>query len=104
MPEKVYNEAIPLIVKDLSLETGSLPATVSGLDELKRRLVPIINYLLDSDFSRLLNALYRIDVDEPKAKRILATGLPGLVADNLTDIIIERELQKVELRKKYRPE
>ena len=101
MPEKAHNEAIPLIIKDLSLEQESLPSKVNDLGELKAKLIPIINYLLDTDFNRLLNALYRIDVDESKVKQILATGLPGLIPENLADIIIKRVLQKVELRKKY---
>ena len=46
-----------------------------------------------------MNGLYRIDVDENKVKLALTTDD---VAENIAKLIIERELQKVETRRKYR--
>lgn len=91
-----------LIQKDLSLDQDDLPASVATLDELKSKLVPVITYLLDKDMNRLLNALYRIDINETKVKQVLTLGTPGNIATELAALIIERELQKVITRKKYR--
>lgn len=91
-----------LIIKDFSLENNDLPEGISKIDELKIALKKIVSYLLDRDMSRLLLALYRIDVSEQKVKKVLAEAEPSKIADSITDLIIERELQKVETRLKYR--
>ncbi|MTI38149.1 hypothetical protein [Fulvivirga lutimaris] len=90
-----------LIIKDFSLEETDLPEGISKIDELKVALKKIVSYLLDRDMSRLLLALYRIDVSEKKVKQVLAEAEPGKIAESITDLIIERELQKVETRIKY---
>ncbi len=53
--------------------------------------------------SKLLNILYRIDLPEEKVKVVLAEADSGLIANELTDLIIARQLQKVESRIKYSP-
>ena len=90
-----------LIIKDFSLEETDLPESISEVDELKSALKKIVSYLLDRDMSRLLLALYRIDVSEVKVKQVLAVAEPDKIADSITDLIIQRELQKVETRIKY---
>ena len=83
--------------QDFNLEIPS--AEVSSQDEFLKLLTKVIRHLLDKDFERLMNGLYRIDVDENKVKRALTTDNP---AENIAQLIIERELQKVETRRKYR--
>ena len=90
-----------LIIKDFSLEVNDLPDDISKIDELKFALKKIVSYLLDSDMSRLLLALYRIDVSEIKVKQVLAEAEPSEIAESITNLIIDRELQKVETRLKY---
>ena len=68
-------------------------------DEFLKLLTRVIQHLLDSDFERLMNGLYRIDVDENKVKLAMTTNQ---VAENIARLIIERELQKVETRRKYK--
>ena len=46
--------------------------------------------------------MYRIDIAENKVKSVLATSDPESISQELADLIIQRELQKVETRKKYR--
>lgn len=89
-----------LIKKDLALDE-ELPAQAASLEDLKKQLIPVINYLLDRDLNRLLTALYRIDVSEAKVKHILAAGDPENMAGKIADMVIERELLKVETRRKY---
>lgn len=89
-----------LTIKDL----GIIPSTkivVSDFDKLKEWLAYEIQILLDHDFQKLLNMLYRIDVKEQKAKEALADLNPSF---KLAELIIEREMQKVASRKKYSDE
>lgn len=68
--------------------------------EQRTQLVAVINNLLHNDFSKLLQILYRIDVDENKLKRALfESTLPA--AETIADLIIERMLQKIHFRKMY---
>lgn len=90
-----------LITKDFNLEKDSLPVE-NSIDDLRNGLEKIIRYLLDKDFERLLLAMYRIDIAENKVKVILSTSEPDKISWELADLIIERELQKVETRRKYR--
>ncbi|MBL6447239.1 hypothetical protein JMN32_13030 [Fulvivirga sp. 29W222] len=94
-------QTVSLIKKDLSLDQNALPESVTSIDDLKELLIPVINYLLDRDMPRLLNALYRIDISESKVKEILTVDNPSDIAPKLTTLIIERELQKVITRRKY---
>ncbi len=72
---------------------------ISNLDKLQEWLAREISILLDRDFQYLLNVLYRIDVSEEKVKQAFAGNEPAF---NIAGLIIERELKKVETRKKYR--
>ncbi len=89
-----------LITKDLGLAPSELDDT-SNLSELEAKLTKVVQYLLDRDFQRLVNAMYRIDLSESQFKEILATAEPELVASSLAKAILNRELEKAELRRKY---
>lgn len=89
-----------LIKKDLLID-DELPEAVASLEELKKQLIPVINHLLDRDLNRLLIALYRIDINEGKIKKILSTESPEDMASKIADLIIKREMQKVSTRRKY---
>lgn len=68
---------------------------------LEERLSMFIKDLLEHDFTKLTNMIYRHDVNE--AKFNLALGQPSLPlqARAIAQLVIERELQKIETRKKY---
>ncbi len=92
------HQAIELVNKDFAL---SLPVReVNDLDDMERKLAALVQYLLDHDFERLLNGLYRIDVSEEKVKAVMAAG--DEVALNIARLIVEREMAKVQTRAKYR--
>lgn len=74
----------------------------SNLDQLKEWLTSEIIKLLMDDMEKLLNILYRIDVNEKKVKEIFAQHNPKLIAPSLAELIIEREIGKAETRIKFR--
>ncbi len=89
-----------LVVKDFKLDEGQYPAP-HDYEELRDRVSRMVSVLLDEDFEKLLLILYRIDVSEVEVKKTLAMGNPGEIASNLADLILDREMKKVETRKKY---
>ena len=75
----------------------------NSLHEIREKLIALINELIKKDFQTLIQLLYRIDVNEKKI-RIYLTGMPNEDAGAvLADLIIERQLQKIESRKKFGP-
>ena len=93
-------DLIPVLRQLLGFD---LPGKIS-LESLKEKLGEHINQLILDDFHKLVNLLYRVDVDESKIKRILREN-PGKDAGHiLAALIIERQLQKILSRKQYKPE
>ncbi|MCL1672898.1 hypothetical protein SAMN05421866_2356 [Chryseobacterium oranimense] len=68
-------------------------------------LADYLDGLIQSDFNRLLNILYRIDVSEEKVKRALAENQNKVPAGQvIAKLLIERETEKIKLRVKYSKE
>jgi hypothetical protein len=74
----------------------------SNIEQLREWLSSEIIKLMMNDMEKLLNVLYRIDVNEKKVKEIFAQHDPKLIAPGIADLIIEREIGKAETRLKYR--
>ncbi len=97
------NESIQLIQKDLGLEENIvIEDSKEPFERLEVWLEKQIRKQLDTQFSILLNALYRIDIPEQRVKEILELSAPDEVALNLARAIIDRERQKVITRRQYR--
>ena len=91
-------QALVLANKDFNLDIPS--SEVSTIEDFQELLTKVIRHLLDNDFERLINGLYRIDVSEEKVKLAMATN--DDVAAQIALLIIERELEKVITLEKYR--
>jgi hypothetical protein len=91
-------EIIQLQLKNNTLE---LKNSENDYNELRNKLALKIADMISTDFAGLLNALYRIDVNEQKLKLIIAETLPENVPLKMAEMIIERIIQKMEYRKKY---
>ena len=70
--------------------------------KIKAHLTKFITDLIDNDFEKLCNLVYRHDVSEAKFHQALNNGDVRTQAENIAELVIERELQKVETRKAYR--
>jgi hypothetical protein len=71
-------------------------------EKIRAQLIALINEVINKDFSSLLQLLYRIDVDEKKIRSCLKQNTNEDSAPVLADMIIERQLQKIESRKHFR--
>jgi len=72
------------------------------LEDFKAYLTDRLAYLLDNKYDTLINILYRIDVPEDKLSRLFAKQNRVYIPSALADLIIERSLQKVKFRQKYK--
>lgn len=94
------NELIDDINQSLEI---SLPSSVSE-EELRKQLTSHINHLINHDFEKLVYYLYRIDVNENRMRNLLEQRGGENAAELIADLIIERQLQKIESRKNFRNE
>jgi hypothetical protein len=72
------------------------------LEEFKTYLTNRLAFLLDNKYDTLINILYRIDVPEEKLSKLFAEQNREYIPAALADLIIERSLQKVRFRQKYK--
>lgn len=91
-----------LVIKDFKLSENREEFLSIGLEEFREKLQKMIAYLLDNKFDRLLNAMYRLDINEQKFRLALSGHDNQNIAREITDLIIERESQKVITRKIFR--
>ena len=90
-----YNPAlIPALNRSLEID---LPENISS-EQLKEKLSSHINHLIQHDFQKLVAVLYRVDVDEMKLKNLLKENTEADAASIITDLLIERQLQKIKSR------
>ncbi len=67
------------------------------LDELARR----VDFLLKHDFDRLMSCMYTIDVAEQRFSEALKLPEKDKPARAIAQLILEREIEKMESRKRY---
>jgi hypothetical protein len=70
----------------------------SDNQSLRLKLVELVNRLINDDFKQLVYLLYRVDVNEHKVKRMLQENSSGNAAEILADLIIARQLEKINSR------
>ena len=98
-------EGLALFEHDFQLEKSylNLDADVTiGYEEAFILIMRVVEELLAKDFTRLINCLYRLDVLEDKLKIALSESNKN-PASVITEMIIEREIQKAETRKRHKP-
>ena len=75
---------------------------VPTIGELETALAERVNEMIQKDFSTLVQLLYRIDVDETRLRGLLRTGAGEDAGRIIAKLIIERQWQKIETRRRYR--
>jgi hypothetical protein len=73
-----------------------------NLGELKKYLADRIAELLDSNYEKLINILYRIDISEEKLNGLFSGRNNEPIPGRLAELIIERQLQKINFRNMYK--
>ncbi|SDZ86956.1 hypothetical protein [Pedobacter hartonius] len=84
-----------MIGKDFELE-DKMPEEL-----IRQKMIHAFSWLLDNDISKMMNILYRADVDEEKLKFLLLSCSELPSAEVIADEYLSRQKQKVETWKKY---
>lgn len=70
---------------------------------LREKLTEYLDHLVTNDFNKLISILYRIDIAQEKAMQALSENAQKETAgETLARLIIKRQLEKIETRRKYR--
>lgn len=75
---------------------------VETLNQFKSFLSEKLKDMLDNNFDLLVNTLYLIDVNEEKLNELFGAKDRTFIPEALADLIIQRQLQKIHFRKKYK--
>ena len=78
----------------------ALPENTS-FEEMREQLRSAISVLIAGDFQQLIYVLYRVDVNERKLKYLLQENVGEDAAVIITDLIIERQLEKIKSRREF---
>jgi hypothetical protein len=82
-------------------QTFQLPVTINEMEEAENYLADKINGLIKNNFDHLVYILYRVDVDEAKLKNVLKENPQQDAGKIIARLLIERQLQKIILRKQF---
>lgn len=96
--EEMDRESIRAVAGLLGLERSPEMETAA----LRLWLADRIAALLDRQPELLMSHLYRIDVPEAAVQDVLQKRPPAEIPLHLADLMIERQLQKIETRRRYR--
>jgi hypothetical protein len=98
MDQKLYNADLSPAILDFEFLISE-----TGIEEndLLKILSQQIEFLLEKQYEKLRQTLYRLDVNEQKVQLIFTTFKPEQWAENLAILILEREKQRIFWRKKY---
>lgn len=72
------------------------------IEEFKKYLIGKLTEMLDNNFNLLVNTLYRIDISESKLAELFGSKNKDNIPEKLANLIIEREIQKIQFRRQYR--
>ena len=100
--EDLYDKLVAQLQRDFALANIDIDLTSEAITitALKKILHEKVYFLILEKFTEYLNLLYVIDVPEKVFKDIQVTDVVE-VADQVTFLVLKRELQKVRLKAKY---
>ena len=94
--EKILQEII-----QQEFDTRELPESESSFTALRQVLISKVAFLLDHDFEKMIQILYRIDVSEEKVKKTFEAASGPDLPEILADLIIERQIEKSRTRNQF---
>jgi hypothetical protein len=101
----LLQEVVNQINKDFRLQGFDVEFSGEGetaYQELTDQLKPVVEYMLENQTEKFWNLIYGIDLSERKVREILFGKEERVDAiQELTDLILKRELQKVVIRLYY---
>jgi hypothetical protein len=87
-----------IVRQQFSLSDGA------GSADLHTQVREVIAGWLDTDQRKLFSSLYRLDISEARVQAVFADSPVLSIPDRLADLIIDRQLAKVQARRQYEAE
>lgn len=92
---------VPALQYELKNAYGlDLPETAT-IEMLETALADRINAMIHDDFNRLIQLLYRIDVNEERLKKLLRENSSTDAGLLIARLILERQWQKILTRRRF---
>ena len=92
----------PALIETLNKDLDAGLAENISDEGLYQQLFLFIENLINNNFFQLVFLLYKVDVSEQKLTGILRECKGANAAKVITDLVIEREMQKIESRKAFK--
>ncbi len=92
------------IIKDFDmfgLEIKFSGNAYNAYEELFEQMEPKINQLINTNQSKFMSVLYRIDLSDVQINKAINENSSETFSAIISDLIIKRELQKVVIRKQF---
>ena len=109
MAEELKQDELFLIQKSVSKDfikndyTSLIPNNdFERLEEFRKYLTARMKEMLENNYNLLINTLYRIDISEKKLSQLFSSKNKESIPEKLTELIIERQIEKINFRKRYR--
>jgi hypothetical protein len=84
------------------LHSLQFPMPDNDRKALEHQLEQYIRFLINNDFSRLVQLLYTVDVDEQKLKGVLLLQPERNAAAVITELILTRQAEKKQSRAQFK--
>jgi hypothetical protein len=94
------NQLASLLNKDLGYPDEGLVIS-SGIpdrNDIREKLALLISHLMQNNFEKLCQAMYRLDVSEARFDKVMNEKPLEEIPYAIADLVIEREMQKVRTR------
>lgn len=102
--DEIIRETANQLIKDFSLYDENITFSgnsYSAYDELFKQVNPIVDRKINLDPTNFFAMLYTIDIDEKEVKKALFSDSIQDPSGHITDMILQRELMKVIIRKHF---
>jgi hypothetical protein len=87
---------------NIKLPSGELDTDSAFYKYLQKALAERIKHFIRTDIDKLLQALYRIDINDELSDEAFNLGEIGKVSEKLAELIILRQIKKIEYSKNYK--
>ena len=98
-----HKDLVEILTNNFSLEVNSheMKDGSDYLEHIQRVLATKIEFMINTDLERLLQILYRVDVDQRLTDQAFDLGEIKKVSFKLAELIIRRQLKKIEYSRKF---
>lgn len=79
-----------------------VPHNVLSMNQVRDLLAARVREMLDKNVEKLVGTLYRIDISQRVTDEIFNLSSKDDIALLIADAVIERQLKKIETRRKYK--